>query len=160
MNLLNIFTVSFFGHRDFSEHLRLEPVLEDLLKNIIREHEYIEFLVGRNGEFDSFVSSCIRKVKRDFCGSNSEHVCVLPYETSEFENNTKSFLQYYDRVECFEPICHTHFKALIRKRNYSMVSRSNLVICYINKKTSGAYNTVLFAQKNHVPVINLAEQCK
>ncbi|MBR2020880.1 MAG: hypothetical protein IJ939_00440 [Clostridia bacterium] len=158
MNLLNVFTVSFFGHRDFSEHLKTEPILENLLKDIIKKHEFVEFLVGRNGEFDQFVSSTIRKVKRDFYGSNSELVCVLPYETSEFENNKESFLKYYDRVELYAPECYTHFKAMIRKRNHNMILRSNYVICYVSKKTSGAYDSMLFANKNHVPLINLAEE--
>ncbi|MBO4949641.1 MAG: hypothetical protein J6E38_01335 [Clostridia bacterium] len=157
MNLLNIYTVSFFGHRDFSEHLRLELTLENMLKDILTQHEYVVFLVGRNGEFDQFVSSTIRKVKRDFCRSNSELVCVLPYETSEFKNNVESFLKYYDRVEISSPANSTHFKAAISKRNIEMVSRSNLLISYVNKKAGGAYNAVRFAQKNNIPFINLAE---
>lgn len=157
MNLISVFTVSFFGHRDFSEHLRLELTLENMLKDILTQHEYVVFLVGRNGEFDQFVSSTIRKVKRDFCGSNGELVCVLPYETSEFKNNVESFLKYYDRVEIYAPVNNTHFKAAISKRNVDMVSRSDLLICYVNRKEGGAYNAVVLAQKNNIPFINLSE---
>ncbi len=157
MDLISVFTVSFFGHRDFSEHLRLELTLQNILKDILTQHEYVVFLVGRNGEFDQFVSSTIRKVKRDFCRSNSELVCVLPYETSEFKNNEESFLKYYDRVEIYVPEQNTHFNAIIQKRNCEMVSRSNLLISYVNKKAGGAYNAVRFAQKNNIPFINLAE---
>ena len=163
MDLISVFTISFFGHRDFSEHLRLESleslesILENILKKLLSEHEYVVFLVGRNGEFDQFVSSTIRKVKRDFCRSNSELVCVLPYETSEFKNNVESFLKYYDRVEIYAPVNNTHFKATISKRNVDMVSRSVLLICYVNRKKGGAYNAVVLAQKNNIPFINLSE---
>ena len=156
--MLDVFTVSFFGHRNFSEHFQIEPKLENLLKDIITEHEFVEFLVGRNGEFDQFVCSTIRKIKKDFCASKTELVCVLPYETAEYKNNEKSFCTYYDRVEIYTPSQRTHFKALIKNRNQEMILRSNLVISYVNRKTSGAYICNLFAQNNHVSVINLAEQ--
>ena len=154
---MKIFTCAFFGHRDFYAHTLCEPKLLELLNDILSKHEFTEFLVGRNGEFDQFVSSTIRKVKRDFCGSNGELVCVLPYETSEFKNNVESFLKYYDRVEIYAPVNNTHFKAAISKRNVDMVSRSDLLICYVNRKKGGAYNAVVLAQKNNIPFINLSE---
>ena len=38
-----------------------------------------------------------------------------------------------------------------------MILRSNLVICYVTKKSGGAYNALNFAVKNRIPVINLAD---
>ena len=155
--MMGIYTVAFFGHRYLDNPFQIEDRLDIIIEKLIRENEYVEFLVGRNGEFDQFVSSTIRKVKRDFCRSNSELVCVLPYETSEFKNNVESFLKYYDRVEIYAPVNNTHFKAAISKRNVDMVSRSDLLICYVNRKKGGAYNAVVLAQKNNIPFINLAE---
>ena len=155
--MLNTFTVSFFGHKDFSEHLKLEPTLEKLLKDIISEHEYVEFLIGRNGEFDIFVSSIIRKVKLNFCSENNELVCVLSYNTAEFENNKDNFLSYYDRVEIYTPPQKTHFKAKITSRNKDMVMRSNLVVCFVEKNSGGAFTAMNFAEKLGVPIINLAQ---
>ena len=66
-------------------------------------------------------------------------------------------MKYYDRVEIYAPVNNTHFKAAISKRNVDMVSRSDLLICYVNRKEGGAYNAVRFAQKNNIPFINLAE---
>lgn len=154
--MLDIFTVSFFGHRDFSEHLILENTLENILKRIISEHEYIEFLIGRNGEFDQFISSTIRKLKPQYTIS-IEHILVLPYTSAELNNNEQSFRQYYDRIEVFTSSTTTHFKAQIRARNDSMILRSNLVICYVAKSSGGAYNALRFADKNMIPVINLAD---
>ena len=57
---MNTFTVSFFGHRDFSEHYLYEDKLIEIIKDLIRTKEYVEFLVGRNGEFDIFATSCVR----------------------------------------------------------------------------------------------------
>ena len=58
------FTVSFFGHRVIEDPLRIEQNLESLIGRLITEHEYVEFLVGRDGEFDQLVSSVIRRCKR------------------------------------------------------------------------------------------------
>lgn len=154
--MLNIFTVSFFGHRDFSEHLNSENTLERILKKIIYENEYVEFLIGRNGEFDQFISSTLRKLKSEY-SHGIEHVLVLPYSSAELKNNENSFCQYYDRIEIFSSPSVTHFKAQIRARNDSMILRSNLVICYVTKKSGGAYNALNFAVKNIIPVINLAD---
>lgn len=50
--MLNTFRVSFFGHRDFYEHKKCENVLKEILEEILENKEYVEFFVGRNGEFD------------------------------------------------------------------------------------------------------------
>ena len=58
---MEVFTVSFFGHRMIGNALEIENRLEQLIRTLLREHEYIEFLVGRDGEFDQLVSSVIRR---------------------------------------------------------------------------------------------------
>ena len=54
---MQIVTVSFFGHRIIDNALEIEKRLEQLIRTLLREHEYIEFLVGRDGEFDQL--SCL-----------------------------------------------------------------------------------------------------
>ena len=50
--MLNIFTVSFFGHRSIERVSEIENRLDKLLHDIITQKEYVEFLIGRDGEFD------------------------------------------------------------------------------------------------------------
>ena len=50
--MLNTFTVCFFGHREIECTDMLEHNLDILLHNLIITKEYVEFLIGRNGEFD------------------------------------------------------------------------------------------------------------
>ena len=52
---MHTYTVSFFGHRFIKEPLLIEKRLEVLFRKLLGEKEYIEFLVGRNGEFDQLV---------------------------------------------------------------------------------------------------------
>ena len=49
---MKLFTVSFFGHRIVSEFREAEERVEALIHTLLLENEYVEFLVGRNGDFD------------------------------------------------------------------------------------------------------------
>ena len=75
--MLNIFTVAFFGHRDVLDSFSLEQQLEKETTKLISQKQYVEFLVGRNGEFDKIVSRVI-----SFCGRmkgiRPYKVAVLP----------------------------------------------------------------------------------
>ncbi len=88
---MNTFTVSFFGHRLIEHPFEIEKHLEKAIRELILSKEYVEFLVGRNGEFDQLVSSTIRRVKKTVDDANSALVLVLPYLTAEYINNKTSF---------------------------------------------------------------------
>ena len=45
MDLISVFTVSFFGHRQISDYCIFEK-LEALIKSLLNENEYVVFLVG------------------------------------------------------------------------------------------------------------------
>ena len=92
---MNIFTVSFFGHRIIDNSFLLEQKLEDLIRELLCSKEYVEFLVGRDGEFDQIVSSTVRRCKRSVRDDNSAVVLVMPYATAEYLNNEQSFHDYW-----------------------------------------------------------------
>ena len=154
---LQIYTVSFFGHRYIDNFRVIEDRLEELIIKLLREHEYVDFLVGRNGDFDQLVSSTIRRVKREFRDDNCTHILVLPYNTSEFQNNEDNFAEYYDEIEICPESYAAHFKAAMQIRNRSMVDRSDLVICYVEHNSGGAYQTMQYALGREKKVVNLAE---
>ncbi len=79
---MNTFTVSFFGHRQIDRPLEAEERLEKIIRELIRNKEYVEFLVGRNGEFDQMAASTVRRVKKAVDDANSALVLVLPYMTA------------------------------------------------------------------------------
>ena len=54
---MNIYTVSFFGHREIEGPIEIENRLDILLHDLINQNEYIEFLIGHDGEFGSFCIS-------------------------------------------------------------------------------------------------------
>ena len=92
---MNIFAVSFFGHRQLTRPFEAEKKLEELIQSLLAEKEYVEFIVGRSGEFDQLTASVIRRCRRTAGEENSSLVLVLPYETAEYRENKTSFEEYY-----------------------------------------------------------------
>ena len=160
-------TVSFFGHRHMKTPLQTEQNLEKIISHLLQENDFIEFLVGRNGEFDQIVSSTIRKCKRQIRNDNSVLIWIMPYSsvliwimpysTAEYRNNKRSFLAYYDEIEICEQAAAAHYKAAFQIRNRAMVDRSDLVILYIDHSYGGAYQTFQYVKKIGKKHINIAE---
>ena len=127
---MDIYTVSFFGHRQIYSQLLLDRLLDELIMQLLREHSYVEFLVGRDGDFDQLVSSAIKRCQRQYGHHNSSHIWVMPYPTSFFRDNEQACYDYYDEIEICEESSVKHFKAAFQIRNRNMVNRSDLVVFY------------------------------
>ncbi len=153
--MLEIFTVSFFGHREVDNFFRIEEQLEKLIIELLSTKEYVEFLVGKNGEFDQLVSSTIRRIKKNYRDDNCYHLLVLPYDTAQYRDNYESFNEYYDQVDIYENYYKAHFKAAFQNRNREMVNRSDLVVFYLERDYGGAYQTYQYAVKQKKNIIKL-----
>ena len=147
----------FFGHRYIDNPLKVEELLETKIRKLINEKEYVEFLVGRNGDFDRCASSAILRVRKNVRANNSALVFMLPYATAEYLNNEEYFNGYYTDVEISYKASIAHPKAAIQIRNREMVTRADLIICYVEENSGGAYKTVQYAEKVSKTIINLAE---
>ena len=155
--MLDFFTVSFFGHRRLEQIFTVEQRLETIIDNLLREKEYVEFLVGRDGEFDLLAASVVKRCKRRMDTNNCALVWVLPYPTAEFRASEESFREYYDEIEICDVSSQAHYKGAFQARNREMVDRSSLVICCVERQSGGAYQAMRYALKNTIPVINLSE---
>lgn len=158
--MLDIFTVSFFGHREVDHARDVEQQVELLVSKLIEQNDYVDFLVGRNGDFDQIAASTVRRIK-EYDRGKSSLIWVMPYEMAEYLENKKAYEQYYDEVEICQESCESHPKAAYRIRNRSMVDRSDLVVFYVTRNHGGAYQTMQYAQRKGKRIINLAaEICK
>lgn len=155
--MLDVYTVAFFGHRYIDNPLKVKELLETEIRKLINEKEYIEFLVGRNGDFDRCASSAILRVRKNVRANNSALVLMLPYATAEYLNNEEYFNGYYTDVEISYKASIAHPKAAIQIRNREMVNRADLIICYVEENSDGAYKTVQYTEKVSKTIINLAE---
>ena len=150
--MLEIYTVAFFGHRYIDNPFKVEELLEEQIKKLINEKEYVDFLVGRNGEFDQCVSSTVLRVRKNYRDDNSSLVLMLPYPTAEYINNQNYFEDYYSDIEISYAASKAHPKSAIQIRNREMVDRADLIICYVEEKRGGAWQTT-----QEKIVINLAQ---
>ncbi len=153
---MEIFTVAFFGHRYIDDVFLAEEHLEQQIYNLIKEKQFVEFLVGRNGEFDKFVASCVLRVRKKYRDDNSTLVLILPYLTAEYLNNEKYFLEYYGEIEISQKASFTHPKAAIKIRNREMVDRADLIICFVQHNSGGAWEALKYAKKQGKRIINIA----
>ena len=80
----------------------------------------------------------------------------MAYLKAEYSNDSDSFDAYYDRVEVCDEAARSHPKGAIQIRNRSMVDRSDLVVCYVDRQSGGAFQTMEYAKKIGKTVINLA----
>jgi len=157
--MLVVFTVSFFGHREIINYREAEQRVAKLVRCLIREHEYVEFLVGRDGDFDQIVSSEVRRAKEEVFNANSSLIWVMPYDKAEYKHNRASFDAYYDEIEVCPESQGEYPKAAIQIRNRSMVDRSDLIVFYVSHQSGGAYQTMQYAQRVGKQIQNLAASC-
>ena len=73
---MDTYTVSFFGHRYIDNRMHIEEAIYKLISSLLRSNEYVELLVGRDGEFDQLVSSSIHRCKREVREDNTVHIWV------------------------------------------------------------------------------------
>lgn len=157
---MDIYTVSFFGHREIERASEIECNLDYLLHDLIAKKEYVEFLIGRDGEFDLLASSVIKRAIRNYGYGNTYFTLVLPYIRAEYRDNEKSYLDYYDEVEICAESANAHYKSAIQIRNKCMVDRSDMVVCCIQHNSGGAYITMQYALKQGKRIVNLANEYK
>ena len=155
--MLEIYTVAFFGHRYIDNPFKVEELLEEQIKKLINEKEYVDFLVGRNGEFDQCVSSTVLRVRKNYRDDNNSLILMLPYPTAEYINNQNYFEDYYSDIEISYAASKAHPKSAIQIRNREMVDRADLIICYVEEKRGGAWQTIQYATTQEKIVINLAQ---
>ena len=155
---MDIYTVAFFGHRYIDNPFRIEDRLEEEIRRLLSEHEYVDFLVGRDGEFDQFASSAVLRVRKQYRDDNSSFILVLPYARAEYLNNEESYHDYYSDVEISYAASKAHPKAAIQIRNREMVDRADLIVCYIERENGGAWQTIKYAIGHDKAIINLAKE--
>ena len=150
----NTYRVVLFGHRDFYGQRTLDDRLYPLLKDLLRTKPFVEIYIGRNGDFDIYAATVVKRVQDAMGKANSEFICVLPYPEKDIEYYEK----YYDNVMIPECIGRTHPKGAITKRNRWMVEQADLFVCYVEREEGGAYTAMKYAKKLDKPIINLAEK--
>jgi len=151
-------TVCFTGHRTIKKN-DLSDVTDKLDVVISRciNKGYRRFLSGGAIGFDNLAAH--RVVKARDSHPEIELILVLPCRDQTKPWNSLSDINDYRYLkdvansiiftqDFYDPGC-------MMKRNAYMVDHSELCIAYFNGKRGGTMNTIKYAQKNGVAVINL-----
>ncbi|MBO5294152.1 MAG: hypothetical protein J6B71_02765, partial [Clostridia bacterium] len=68
---MEIYRVAFIGHRQIIGHFDLVSEIERLVKDLLRQKEYVEFYVGHHGDFDLFAASAVKQAQKAIGHHNS-----------------------------------------------------------------------------------------
>lgn len=134
-----------------------EQAAESLIEDMLKTHDYVEFLIGRDGEFDQIVSSAVLRCKNRMDSANCSLIWIMPYLKADYVNDMDSYDSYYDSVEVCEKSALAHPKSAIQIRNKVMVDRSDLCVFCVTHRSGGAYQTLRYAEKTNANIINLFE---
>lgn len=146
---MEICRVSFIGHRTLYNQRQIEIRIEEIIVKLIEEKEHVEIYVCRNGDFDILVASAIKRMQKEYGNHNSCLIVVFPYPMKDDEYYEK----YYDEI-VFPISYKIHFKRAIIGRNKWIVENSELLICYVETSSGGAYTCMEYAKKT---IKNLAD---
>ena len=149
---MDVYRVTFIGHREIYGHCHLDDEIEKIVTDLIRKKEYVEFYVGRNGDFDVFAASAIKRAQKALGHHNSCLILLLPYRTKDDEY----YASFYDEVTYYDG-GRAHPKAAITLRNRQMIEYADLLVAYVEKdRKGGALTALKYAQSRGVKIINLS----
>ena len=115
--------ISLFGHREISNLDGIERSFRFYMNEILDRHTYITFFVGRNGEFDEHIASCIKRLQKRVGEERIHLTLVAPYPPAHLED----YERYYDEIIIPPSLQKSHPKSAITKRNKLMIENSDLI---------------------------------
>lgn len=130
----------------------IEHHLEEVIRGLIAQ-DVDEFWLCEQGTFDSLSRLVLKELKKEFDWIN---LCVFP---AYYPNNAKQDwiedngydLIYPDEVAKAPP------QVAILRRNEYIAKNADYIVCYLKRKSGGAYKAVEIARKHNKKIINLAE---
>ena len=142
-------TVTFFGHADTP--YAVEPLLEEVLRDLIEHHGATQFYIGDKGNFDHMVRKQLRSLSQEY--PHIRYAVVLAYLPGK-----KQEFDYEDRSDTVFPegLENAHPRYAISARNRWMVEQADMVVAYVNRQIGGATQFTNAALKKGKQLLNLA----
>ena len=140
---------TFFGHRNCPDSVK--PILQEVLVDLIENHEVDMFYVGNQGQFDAMVRTTLRELKKVY--PQTDYAVVLAYmpgKQSEYDDYADTMLP--EGIE----FVHPHYA--ISWRNNWMLQQADYVVTYITHSWGGAAQYARRAKTQKKFVFELGEQ--
>lgn len=148
----------FTGHRPnklgYSEN-EIKPLLETAIDNAI-SGGYVTFITGMAEGVDIWAAEIVLEKKKE--NKDLHLICAVPHpgfekRRSQYEKERYEYI--IKNADYVTTISDNYYRACYQKRNIWMVDRSSLVIAVFNGTASGTKNTVDYARKIGVRVVNV-----
>ena len=154
---LRLHRCCFTGHRPDKMELgesEIKPLLEKAIDDAIADG-YVTFITGMAMGTDIWAAEIVLERKKK---NNDLHlICALPhpnFESRRSMTEKKRFNKIIKKADIVKEINDRYFTGCYQVRNEWMVDRSNLVLAVFNGKKSGTKNTVDYAKRKGINVIN------
>lgn len=140
----------FAGHSEVPEWI--QDALDDAVERHITEYGVSDFLVGNYGGFDRIAAQVVAEAKKRHPGVSL--YLMLAYSPAE---NFIYEAEYFDGLILPEGQENVPPKAAIPRLNRHMADESDYMIAYVSHISSGAYNTLQYAQgrQGKIKITNL-----
>ena len=146
---------TFAGHRNISATRELLSALRKHIEILITKENVSEFLVGNYGDFDFLSTKTVRELKKVY--PHIKLILVIPYLTKAINEYKEQFYEKYDSILIADIPLSTPKNLRIIKSNQYMVDKADFLICYANHGWGGASQTVDYAKKKGINIVNLAK---
>ena len=133
----------------------IKPLLEKAIDEAI-EGGYITFITGMAMGTDIWAAEIVLQKKKT--NKDLHLICALPHPGFESRRSSIEKLRFnkiIKKADIVKEVNSHYFTECYQVRNEWMVDRSNLVIAVFNGQKSGTKNTVDYAKRKGVNVVNV-----
>ena len=155
---LRLHRCCFTGHRPDKMELdekEIKPLLEKAIDDAIADG-YVTFITGMAMGMDIWAAEIVLERKKT--NKDLHLICALPhpnFESGRSMTEKMRFNKIIKKADLIKEINDHYFTGCYQVRNEWMVDRSNFVIAVFNGQKSGTKNTVDYAKRKGVNVVNV-----
>lgn len=158
MNEKRLHRCCFTGHRPEKLHMPehiICGILENTIEKSVNEGFYV-FISGMARGFDIYAAEVILKLKH--INSDIKLICASPFEgfekswQLEWQQRYKRIMMEADLIRYINP---GYSRECFQTRNMWMIDRSSRLIACYNGENGGTKNTIRYAEKSGLEIINI-----
>ncbi len=152
-DLVKAFSVCITGHRVVEKDIT-RGVVEKYLNDLVN-HNFHTFYVGMALGFDMLCFKILEKIRLK---KKIKIVACIPCPSQPDKFSDLQKEEYFRMVESADEkvvLSQSYTPSCMQRRNEYMVDKSGVVLAYLRRQKSGTANTVHYAQKKGVPIINI-----
>ena len=153
MEIIREKTICVSGHRVLGNDLNKKKVEGFLVKLI--EKGFNTFLIGMALGFDTLCFQILERLREK---NNIKIIACVPCPEQPLKFNQRQKEEYFRLLSVADEkvvLSEEYTPYCMQKRNQFMVDNSFAVLCYLNRNSGGTFNTVNYAKKQNVFVINV-----